>query len=142
MGTSAPIEASQKIIVLFDGVCNLCNGAVQFIIKRDRSQKFLFASLQSSFGKDQMRKIGLDPLSLQSILVIEGNSIFQRSDAALKIASHLDGIWSYFSILKFVPKIIRDGVYNLIARYRYSVFGRQDSCMIPTAELKTRFIDS
>ena len=142
MGTFAPIEASQKIIVLFDGVCNLCNGAVQFIIKRDRDEKFLFASLQSNFGKDQLRKSGLDPLSLKSILVIEGELVFQRSDAALKIASHLEGIWSYFTVLRFVPKIIRDGVYNFIARHRYSIFGKQDSCMIPTADLKTRFIDS
>jgi predicted DCC family thiol-disulfide oxidoreductase YuxK len=142
MGTSAPIEASQKIIVLFDGVCNLCNGAVQFIIKRDKDEKFLFASLQSNFGKDHLKKSGLDPLSLQSILVIEGDLVFQRSDAALKIASHLDGIWSYFTVLKFVPKIIRDGIYNFIARHRYSIFGKQDSCMIPTTELKTRFIDS
>lgn len=141
MGTSAPIEAPQKIIVLFDGVCNLCNGAVQFIIKRDRNEKFLFASLQSNFGKDQLTKSGLDPLSLQSILVIEGDSVFQRSDAALKIASHLAGIWSYLSVLRFVPKIFRDGVYNFIASHRYSIFGKQDSCMIPTAELKTRFID-
>ena len=142
MGTPAPIKASQKIIVLFDGVCNLCNGAVQFIIKRDKDEQFLFASLQSNFGKDQLRKSGLDPLSLQSILVIEGDSVFQRSDAALKIASHLDGVWSYFAVLRFVPKIIRDGVYNFIARYRYSIFGKQDSCMIPTAELKARFVDS
>jgi len=142
MGTPAPIETSQKIIILFDGVCNLCNGAVQFIIKRDRNEKFLFASLQSGFGKDQLKKSGLDPLSLQSILVIEGDSVFQRSDAALKIASRLDGIWSYFVVLILVPKMIRDGVYNFIARNRYSIFGKQDSCMIPTSELKTRFIDS
>jgi predicted DCC family thiol-disulfide oxidoreductase YuxK len=115
---------------------------VQFIIKRDRSEKFLFASLQSTFGKNQLKKSGLDPLSLQSILVIEDGSVFQRSDAALKIASRLDGIWSYLAVLRFVPKIIRDSVYNFIARHRYSVFGKQDSCMIPTAELKTRFIDS
>jgi len=142
MGAPAPIETSQKIIVLFDGVCNLCNGAVQFIIKRDRNEKFLFASLQSRFGRDQLTKSGLDPSSLQSILVIEGDSVFQRSDAALKIANHLDGIWSYLTVLRFVPKIIRDGVYNFIARHRYSIFGKQDSCMIPTAELKARFIDS
>src|SRR6478609_4313361 len=109
MGTPAPIETHQKIIVLFDGVCNLCNGAVQFIIKRDRHEKFLFASLQSSFGKDQLTKSGLDPSSLQSILVIEGDSVFQRSDAALKIAEHLNGVWSYLTVLRFVPKIIRDG---------------------------------
>ncbi|MEO7989526.1 MAG: thiol-disulfide oxidoreductase DCC family protein [Chryseolinea sp.] len=142
MDTHDSIEASQKIIVLFDGVCNLCNGAVQFIIKRDQANRFLFASLQSEFGKTQMIKAGLDPLSLHSIIVIDHNLAFQRSDAALKIAKHLDGLWSSFYIFRFVPRIIRDGIYNLIARNRYTLFGKQDRCMIPTAELKARFADS
>ncbi len=141
MGTPAPIEVHKKIIVLFDGVCNLCNGAVQFIIKRDREEKFMFASLQSAFGKAQLLKTGLDPESLQSIIVIDSNLVLQRSDAALKIASHLDGLWSTLAVFKIVPRFIRDGVYNFIARYRYSLFGKQDSCMIPTAELKARFVD-
>lgn len=142
MGASAPIEYPQKIIVLFDGVCNLCNGAVQFIIRRDPGKKFLFAPLQSALGKKYLIQSGLDPFSLQSILVIDDHSVFQQSDAALKIAQHLDGFWSYLTILKWVPKIIRDAVYNFIARHRYTVFGQQASCMIPTPELKARFIDS
>ncbi len=141
MGTPDSIDASQKIIVLFDGVCNLCNGAVQFIIKRDHANQFLFASLQSEFGKTQMIKAGLDPLSLHSIIVIENGLAFERSNAALKISKHLDGIWSSLYIFRFIPRIIRDGLYNLIARYRYTIFGKQDHCMIPSAELKARFID-
>jgi predicted DCC family thiol-disulfide oxidoreductase YuxK len=142
MGTPAPIEARENIIILFDGVCNLCNGAVQFIIKRDRKKRFVFASLQSTFGKTQLVKAGLDPYSLQSILVIDHDRFFQRSDAAIKIADNLNGFWSFLSVFRFVPKFIRDGVYNFIARYRYRIFGRQDQCMIPTPELKARFIDS
>ncbi len=141
MGTPAPIEAPQKIIVLFDGVCNLCNGAVQFIIKRDQHKKFMFASLQSAFGKSLLLKAGLAPLALQSIVVIDRDIVFQQSDAALNIVRHLDGLWTYFYIFRFVPKVIRDGLYNLIARYRYTFFGRQDQCMLPTDELKARFID-
>ena len=142
MGTFTPIEVPQKIIVLFDGVCNLCSGAVQFIIKRDQAEQFLFASLQSEYGKTQMIKAGLDPLSLHSIIVIDHSFAFQRSDAALKIVKHLDGAWSSLYIFRFIPRIIRDGLYNLIARYRYTLFGKQDRCMIPTVELKARFVDS
>lgn len=141
MGTFDSIEAAPKIIVLFDGVCNLCNGAVQFIIKRDQGNQFLFASLQSEFGKTQMINAGLDPLSLHSIIVIDQGFAFERSDASLKIAKHLDGFWSSFYIFRFIPRIVRDGLYNLIARYRYILFGKQDHCMIPSAEMKARFID-
>ncbi|HPH47755.1 MAG TPA: thiol-disulfide oxidoreductase DCC family protein [Chryseolinea sp.] len=141
MDTPASIEVNQKIIILFDGVCNLCNGAVQFIINRDPEEKFIFASLQSTFGKAQLIKAGLDPQSLQSIVVIDHCIALQRSDAALKIASHLNGIWSYLTVFKVVPRFIRDGIYNLIARYRYTFFGKQDRCMIPTPQLRARFAD-
>lgn len=144
MGTPGSIKAKaeeEKIIILFDGVCNLCNGAVQFIINRDPENRFVFASLQSVFGKTQLIKAGLDPYSLQSILVIDHHSILQRSDAALKIADNLKGFWSFLTVFRFVPRFIRDGVYNFIARYRYRIFGKQDQCMIPSAELKARFID-
>ncbi len=141
MATSYSIEAPQKIIILFDGVCNLCNGAVQFIIKRDKEEKFMFASLQSAFGKTQLIKAGLDPVTLQTIIVIDHNVALQQSDAALKIASHLNSPWSWLLVFRFVPKVIRDAVYNLIAKHRYTLFGKQDHCMIPTSELKARFID-
>lgn len=141
MGSPGPIDTSDKILVLFDGVCNLCNGAVQFIIRRDPGSKFLFASLQSDFGKSQLLKFGLDPRFLHSILVIENNILYERSDAALKIAGQLTGIWHLLTTLRFIPTFIRDGVYNLIASNRYRLFGKQDQCMIPTPDLKARFID-
>lgn len=141
MATSDSIKASPEIIVLFDGICNLCNGAVQFIIKRDQHKKFMFASLQSSFGQSQLLKSGLDPSSLQSMIVIHNGIVFQQSDAALNIVKNLDGWWPSLFLFRFIPKVIRDAIYAFIARYRYQLFGKQDRCMVPTAELKARFVE-
>ncbi len=141
MGSPGPIDTSGKILVLFDGVCNLCNGAVQFIIKRDPESKFIFASLQSDFGKSQLLKFGLNPDFLHSVLVIEGNTLYQKSDGALKIASRLKGNWRLLTVFKFFPRFLRDGVYSLIASNRYKVFGKKDQCMIPSPDLKARFIE-
>jgi len=101
----------------------------------------MFASLQSAFGTSQLKKFGLDPGSLHSIMVIENETLFQRSDAALKIVGHLHGIWPMLRVFKFLPRFIRDGLYDLVASYRYKVFGKNDSCMIPAAGLKARFIE-
>ncbi len=128
-------------VVLFDGVCNLCNGAVKFIIKRDPAARFKFASLQSAFGKSQLIKYNLDPEALHSIVVVENDVAYQRSDAALKIARNIRGPWSALGALKVVPRFIRDGVYNLIAGSRYILYGKRDNCMIPDDGLKARFID-
>jgi predicted DCC family thiol-disulfide oxidoreductase YuxK len=141
MGSSGPIDTNDKVLVLFDGVCNLCNGAVQFIIKRDPEGKIVFSSLQSDFAASQLKKFGMDPGSLYSIIVIEKGSRLERSDAILAIASNLAGIWPMLKVFKFLPRLIRDGIYNLVAAYRYRVFGKQDSCMIPTPELRARFIE-
>lgn len=139
MGSFSPISNSAEVLVLFDGVCNLCNGAVQFIIKRDPEGKFVFASLQSDFASDQLKKFGMDPGSLHSIIVIEEDKMLERSDAILSIASHLNGFWRMFRAFRLLPRFIRDGLYDLVASYRYRIFGKQDSCMIPTPELKARF---
>jgi predicted DCC family thiol-disulfide oxidoreductase YuxK len=141
MGSSGPIDTNNKVLVLFDGVCNLCNGAVQFIINRDPEGKIVFSSLQSDFAAAQLKKFGQDPGSLYSIIVIEKGVMLERSDAILSIASNLAGIWPMLTVFKFLPRFIRDGLYNLVATYRYRVFGKQDSCMIPTPELRTRFIE-
>jgi predicted DCC family thiol-disulfide oxidoreductase YuxK len=129
-----------KAIILFDGVCNLCNGAVQFVIKRDRDSRFLFASLQSPFGQDVMKRFGLDPTALHSILLLEGGRLYQRSDAVLRISSTLNG-WSFTKIFRVVPAFIRDGTYAFIARHRYRIFGKRQECMIPTADLKSKFLE-
>jgi predicted DCC family thiol-disulfide oxidoreductase YuxK len=141
MGSPGPLDASDKIVVLFDGVCNLCNGVVKFIIRRDRSSKFLFASLQSDFGQSQLLRFGLDPSELHSIIVLEDGRIYERSDAALKIASHLSHPWPIFSTFRVLPRSFRDWVYDIVAINRYRIFGKQESCMVPTPNLKTRFIE-
>jgi predicted DCC family thiol-disulfide oxidoreductase YuxK len=129
-------------VVLFDGVCNLCNGAVQFIIKRDKHNRFLFASLQSPFGQQQLQKAGFDTSLLHSIIVIHNNKILQRSNAALEIARHLTGIWPALYIFRIIPTFIRDAVYDFISKNRYRFFGKQDACMIPSKELKDKFIEN
>lgn len=140
MGSPGSIDTSGKIVVLFDGVCNLCNGAVQFIIKRDKSSKFLFASLQSDFGQSQLQKFGLDPAKLHSIITLENGKFCERSDAALKIASGLAQPWPMLGVFKIFPQFFRNWVYDLIAKNRYKMFGKRESCMIPTPELKKKFV--
>jgi predicted DCC family thiol-disulfide oxidoreductase YuxK len=139
MGTSAAIVNTPSI-VLFDGVCNLCNGTIQFIIKRDKKKRFRFASLQSDVGQEQLKKNGLSTTSLYSIILIEGDNVYDQSDAALRIAKHLSGIWPVLYSFIVFPKGLRDAVYGFIARNRYRFFGRQDQCMLPTPDIKARFI--
>jgi len=132
--------SSSKKIILFDGVCNLCNGAVQFIIKRDTREYFLFASLQSSYGQQQLIKHKFQQ-TLSTIILIEGEQALQKSDAILGIVKHLPGAWPLLSACKVLPRFIRDAAYDWVARNRYRFFGKKDACMIPTPELKARFID-
>ncbi|MFN8336215.1 MAG: thiol-disulfide oxidoreductase DCC family protein [Cyclobacteriaceae bacterium] len=140
MGTSGTLTKPESVI-LFDGVCNLCSGAVQFVIKRDPAAKFKFASLQSGYGQQQLERFGLDKSSFHSIILIQGDQFFERSDAALEITRGLRGAWPMLYGFKIVPRFIRDGVYNLIGRNRYKLFGKKDTCWIPTPELKSRFKD-
>lgn len=130
-----------KFIVLFDGVCNLCNRSVQFIIRRDDKEKFLFASLQSEAGKALLQQFHLpsdaDP---ESIILIKGQAVYRYSSAVLQIARNLGGVWSLAYAFIILPRFVRDGIYKFIARNRYRWFGRQDSCMLPTAALKAKFL--
>jgi len=135
------VEPNKTLLILFDGVCNLCNGFVKFLIKRDPAGKFRFASLQSDFGRSQLIRFNLNPDLLHSVIVIEGDNVLQRSDAALRIVTQLGGPWKILNALKIFPRFLRDALYNVVARNRYKVFGKRDSCMIPTPELKARFIE-
>ena len=112
------------------------------MIKRDPAGKFRFASLQSDFGRSQLIRFNLNPDLLHSVVVIDGDNVLQRSDAALRIVNQLDGPWKILNAFKIFPKFLRDVLYNVVARNRYKVFGKRDSCMIPTPELKARFIES
>jgi predicted DCC family thiol-disulfide oxidoreductase YuxK len=140
MGSPGPL-AQPEAIILFDGVCNLCSGSVQFVIKRDPAAYFRFASLQSDFGQQQLKKLGLDQEFFHSIILISGDTVYQRSDAALEIAKKLSGAWPLLYGFKILPRFLRDAVYNLIGRNRYTLFGKKDACWIPTPELKSRFKD-
>ncbi|MDZ4757308.1 MAG: thiol-disulfide oxidoreductase DCC family protein [Bacteroidota bacterium] len=128
-------------IILFDGVCNLCNTMVQFVIKRDPKAKFKFASLQSESGQAILKKFNLPVNDFNSFVYIQGEQCYLRSSAALRVAKELGGAWKLFYAFIIIPKFIRDFFYNMIAKRRYSMFGKQDSCMIPTSELKSRFLE-
>lgn len=131
-----------KKIILFDGVCNLCNNAINFVIEHDKKDTFRFASLQSDVGRKLVMERGIDPEILDTIILIEpGVAYYEKSTAALKISQDLSGGYSLLKHFLFLPESIRDGVYNLVAANRYKWFGKKESCMIPTPELKAKFLD-
>ncbi|WP_420316061.1 thiol-disulfide oxidoreductase DCC family protein [Ekhidna sp.] len=138
MGTDHSIK---KPIILFDGVCNLCNSSVQFIIKRDKEEKFLFASLQSGYSKENLPPTLSNESDLQSIVLKKGDVIKTKSSAALHISKELSGLWPALYAFIIIPKFIRDWVYDIIAKNRYRWFGKKDQCMIPSPEIRNRFLD-
>ncbi len=127
-------------IILFDGICNLCNGAVQFIIKHDPEKKFLFTSLQSEAGQQLLKEYKLPSENFNSFLLLQDDTILSKSTAALKVARQLKSAWKLLYIFIIVPKFIRDALYSYIATNRYKWFGKKDDCMIPTPELQARFL--
>ena len=126
-------------ILLFDGVCNLCNSSVQFIIERDTEGIFKFAALQSELGQELLKKFGQDTTDFDTIVLVENDEFYTKSDAALRVAKSLKGI-QWLWVFRFVPRFIRDGVYSLISKNRYRWFGKEESCWLPTPDLKTRFL--
>jgi predicted DCC family thiol-disulfide oxidoreductase YuxK len=131
---------SKHSIILFDGVCNLCNGFVNFLIERDKKGMFKFASLQSQGGQDLLKEAQPQGLKGESIVLIEGSGAYMESSAALRILGGIGGAWKLFYIFMIVPPFIRNSVYRLVARNRYKWFGKMDSCRLPTPELKSRFL--
>jgi predicted DCC family thiol-disulfide oxidoreductase YuxK len=127
-------------IILFDGICNFCNSSVQFIIKRDPKGYFKFASLQSETGQQLLQQYGIRK-EIDSLIVIEKQNVYIKSSAALQICRKLTGFWRFFSILRVFPLIFRDYLYDRVAKNRYNWFGKRDNCMLPTAEMKKRFLD-
>lgn len=127
-------------IILFDGVCNLCNGAVIYIIKRDKKNVFKFAALQSEIGAQLIAKFNIDTEIVDSIILIDGEKQYEKSSAALYIAKHLSGAYPLLFGFMVVPRFIRDSVYDYVAKNRYKWFGKKESCMIPTVELKEKFL--
>ena len=131
-----------KKIILFDGVCNLCNGAVLKTIKYDKKNQFVFTALDSDTGKKILNHLKIDTTKVDSIILYEPNlAYYIKSSAALKVMNDFDGFWKLNNIFWIVPKPIRDMVYDFIAKNRYKWFGKKESCMIPTPELKAKFLD-
>jgi len=129
-----------KPVILFDGVCNLCNKSVQFVIKRDPQAKFSYASLQSGFGQSLLKQFNLPSGNFNSFILFQDNKVYTRSTGALKMLSQLEG-WKWTRIFYIFPRFLRDAVYNIISKYRYRWFGKMDECMMPTKELQARFLD-
>lgn len=126
-------------ILLFDGVCNFCNDSVNFIIRRDPDKKFRFAPLQSEFGIEMRKKYAIAD-DIDSVVLIENDHAYMHSTAALRIARNLGGIYSLAYVFIIVPSFIRDIFYKLFAKYRYRLFGQKDMCMMPTPEVRERFL--
>jgi predicted DCC family thiol-disulfide oxidoreductase YuxK len=139
MGGGSP--SGRRAIVLFDGVCNLCNASVLFIVDRDRRGRFAFAALQSEVGQGLLTAHGLPTDAVDSIVLLEGGRSYRRSRAALRIARRLDGGWPLLFALSLLPAWLTDAAYDFVAANRYRWFGRTESCRVPTAELRGRFLE-
>lgn len=130
-----------KKIILFDGVCNLCSNAVQYVIEHDKKDIFRFVALQSDLGMEILQHIGIDPKHIDSIVLYEpGVAYYYKSTAAIAIAREFGGVFHLGTIFKIIPAALRNVVYDYIARNRYKWYGKKESCMIPTPELKAKFL--
>ncbi|WP_422354772.1 thiol-disulfide oxidoreductase DCC family protein [Roseivirga pacifica] len=140
MGKNSSIE--NQDVLLFDGVCNLCNGAVNFIIDHDPKGHFKFAALQSDFGQEKLKALGYSQQNFDSLVLLSGDKVYKKSSAALRIAKKLSGLYPLLYVFIIIPPFIRHGVYDIIAKNRYKWWGKRDSCRMPTPELRARFVDA
>lgn len=138
---TAQHQHSDKKIVFFDGVCNLCNGAVDILIRNNPSKNLYFSSLQSDFAKGFLASYGFSSTSISTVYYYEDGQIYERSEAALRMYRHTSQPLKLLSYFLFVPSTIRDAIYNLIAKNRYRLLGKRDFCRIPTEEERERFLE-
>jgi len=131
-----------KNIILFDGVCNLCNHSIQFIIKRDKKDEFRFATLQSDIGQKLIQERNIDTSKIDSVVLIEPRiAYYTKSTAALIIGQSFGGIWKIIGVLNLIPRQLRDIVYDWVAKNRYRWYGKKEACMVPTPELRAKFLE-
>ncbi|MEO7210467.1 MAG: DCC1-like thiol-disulfide oxidoreductase family protein [Chitinophagaceae bacterium] len=135
------ISQVKNPVIFFDGVCNLCNASVQFMIRHDKKKLLRYASLQSAIGQHLLKENNLAEKHFDSFILFENQIIYTRSTGALKCAKYLSAPWSWLSIFMYVPRFIRDGVYSRIAKNRYKWFGKKEACWLPSPELKSLFLD-
>ena len=127
-------------VILFDGVCNFCNGSVNFLIRQDKKNIFRFAPLQSAYAQKLLEQYHLPKEKLDSFVLIDDGRVYKASSAGLRLYGKLPWYWKWTQLFWIVPRFIRDGVYNFIARNRYRWFGKKESCMIPSASVRSRFL--
>jgi predicted DCC family thiol-disulfide oxidoreductase YuxK len=129
-----------KSVILFDGVCNLCNASINFILERDKTDRFLVGAIQEGPGQRLLRQFKVPPAYLDSVILIEQQRIYFRSSAALRISRHLSGPWPMLYPLIVLPRFIRDGLYDWIGKNRYRWFGKNNTCRVPTPEERAKFL--
>jgi len=134
------INMNESPVILFDGICNLCCGWVQFLIQQDKKMKFRFSSIQSESGERLLLSVGLDNNTLKTIVYIKPNEFFIESSAVLEILRELGGVWILSGIFRLIPASIRDRFYRFISKKRYKIFGKRSSCFIPSPENNKRFL--
>ncbi|MBL9133257.1 MAG: thiol-disulfide oxidoreductase DCC family protein [Verrucomicrobiaceae bacterium] len=134
-------DPERDLLLLFDGVCHLCDGSVRFLVRHDRHARLKFAPIQSELGQKLYRQHGLDPAEPHTMLFITPRGAFSASSAVIEIARALGGIWSLAVMLKAIPRPLRDAAYLFIARNRYRWFGRHEACLLPTPELRARMLE-
>jgi predicted DCC family thiol-disulfide oxidoreductase YuxK len=135
------LKREYQPVLLFDGLCNLCNSSVQFILKNEKNHNLKFAAIQSETGEKLLTHYKIDPNETNSVILISGNHVYTASDAVLKLTHHLKFPYSLGKILVVVPKVIRDFFYKQVAQNRYKWFGKRESCMIPTPQFRKRFLE-
>jgi len=128
-------------IILFDGVCNYCNGMVNFLIRHDRKKILRFAALQSKAGQELLQQYQLPTTAFDTFILIEQGKVYNRSTAGLRLYNKLPWYWQWTQVFWIIPRFLRDAVYNLIARNRYKWFGKKEECMVPTEDVKSRFLE-
>jgi len=131
---------NQNPVILFDGICNLCSGWVQFLIRKDTNMKFRFAPIQSETGQRLLHTVGLENSKIETVIYLKENECFRESSAVLEILKDLGGFWTFAFVLKLIPGTLRDGFYRFIAKKRYRFFGKRTTCFIPTPENQKRFL--
>ena len=132
---------NENPVILFDGVCNFCNGAINFVLKQDKKSVFRFAPLQSEAGRRLLQQYNLPTEEFESFVLIDLGKVYKKSNAALRVMNKLPWYWKESQIFRLIPTIFRDAIYDFIARNRYKWFGKKDQCMVPTPEMRSRFLD-
>ena len=128
-------------IILFDGVCNFCNSAINFVLKQDKKEVFRFAPLQSEAGQKLLHQYHLQTEQFESFVLIDNGKVYKKSAASLRVLNKLPWYWKEAQILRIIPNVFRDAIYDFIARNRYKWFGKKDACMVPTPQVRSRFLN-